>query len=153
MKKLLLLFVIVGMLISAGCPKVEVESSKQPKVRQPIDYTIKAPKLPKKETPKRDWSKTKNAIALRKCFGSLISIQSTIPELKWIEYEDNSIHMGFNPIPFDVKMILGGHAFGGWQVINFGCHVYAYDASKYNSQEFGAFFAGATCRYGKTKQY
>lgn len=93
------------------------------------------------------------ATILEECFGSLASIQSAIPEVRWIRYDRNSVHIGFNPIPFDIKAILGGHAFAGWSAINFGCHIYAYDASRYSPTTDGNFFAGATCRYGKIKHY
>ena len=70
-----------------------------------------------------------------------------------MKFEHNSIYIGFDPVPNDVRTILGFWAFQGWQRINFGCHIYAYDASGYGPRTDGSFFAGSTCRYGKTKHY
>lgn len=94
--------------------------------------------------------KPKHEIILEKYFGNMAS---EIPEIRWMEFDGNSIYIGFNPIPSDVRTILGFWAFGGWKRINFGCHIYAYDASRYSPTTDGNFFAGATCRYGKTKHY
>ncbi len=130
MKKLLLSIIIVGILISmVGCTKE-------------VPVVVKSKVIKSNET--------KNAILLRGCFSQSLKV---IPEIKWIKFVDNSVYIGFNPIPVDVSMILAGHALSGWKTINFGCHIYAYDASKYGPTTGGNFFAGATCRYGKLKGY
>ena len=141
MKKLLLMLVMVGMLISAGCccffPEESPKETKKRSAR--TKAKVKADVKPKHE------------IILEECFGNMAS---EIPEIRWMEFDSNYVHIGFNPIPSDVRTILGFWAFGGWKRINFGCHIYAYDASKYGSRKYGASsFAGATCQYGKTKHY
>lgn len=113
--------------------RVEVETPKQVQIKKPTQPT-----------------KPTHEIILEKYFGNMAS---EIPEIRWMEFDGNSIYIGFNPIPSDVRTILGFWAFGGWKRINFGCHIYAYDASRYNPTTDGNFFAGATCRYGKTKHY
>jgi len=81
-------------------------------------------------------------------------LTTEISEVKWIKFERNSIYIGFNPVPSDCRTIIGAAAFNGWKAIDFGCHVYAYNATKHPYPiTDGSFFAGATCRYGKTKQY
>lgn len=92
----------------------------------------------------------KDAVILEEYFGDMAT---SIPEIHWIRFNGNSVFIGFNPIPSDTRTILGFWAFGGWKIINFGCHIYAYDASRYGPTTDGNFFAGATCRYGKVKHY
>lgn len=54
-------------------------------------------------------------------------------DVKWIEYEDNEIFIGFLPLPADYSRVCNNAAKIGNKAIDFGCRVYAYDASKYRA--------------------
>lgn len=76
-----------------------------------------------------------------------------IDEVSWVKFERNSVYIGFSSVPSDLTTILGFAAFHGNKAIDFGVHVYAYDACRYGPTTGGNFFKGATCRYGKVKHY
>ena len=54
-------------------------------------------------------------------------------DVKWIEYQGNEIYIGFYPFPADYSYICNHAAEIGNKAMDFGCRVYAYDASKHRS--------------------
>ena len=53
-----------------------------------------------------------------------------IPEVSWIEVEQNDVYIGWNSIPSDFDMINRFAAMIGNRAINFGVHVWSIQASK-----------------------
>ena len=79
-----------------------------------------------------------------------LSYLSDIPEVAWIEIEENSVYVGFNSLPKDWEMIIKGAALRGNNATNFGCHVWAVDANKKGWRPGDSPFYGEfTARHGK----
>lgn len=183
MKKLMMLLVTVGMLIGAGCntkqedkpepnepdfittfPEVirfeEPEWLKQ--MLRGLDYEemsgkewedflleewkkLPSPKVIEKEIVREQTEEEQ--------LKNRLDYLYEIPEISWVKFERNSVYIGFTSVPSDLTLILGAAAFHGNKAIDFGVHVYAYDARRYGPTTGGNFFKGATCRYGKVKHY
>ena len=75
-----------------------------------------------------------------------------IPEITWISFEGNSVYIGWKERPGDIRAVVGAAAFHGNRAINFGVHLYNYDASRFPRPTNGPlFFCTATVRHGKHK--
>jgi len=76
-----------------------------------------------------------------------------IPEIDWIEIEDNNVYIGFNSLPEDWRIIVNAAAVHGNKAINFGCHAWAVDA-RYRGWRpgDGPFYGEASARYGKLEE-
>jgi len=75
-----------------------------------------------------------------------------INEVQWIEFDRNTVYIGFNPRPSDLSLILRGAALRGNDAIDFGVHVWAIDANRFNRgwrPGDGPYFEEVTARYGK----
>ena len=78
---------------------------------------------------------------------------SEIQEIAWYEIEGNDIYIGFSKLPDDWRMIIKGAAIKGNEAINFGCHVWAVDASKRGWRPGDSSYYGeVTARYGKIER-
>ena len=67
-----------------------------------------------------------------------------VPEIKWIEIDSNTVHLGVDPLPLDIKLIAQAAAFNGNKAINFGVHVWVHPAN-----DKSKYYGETTARYGK----
>ena len=77
---------------------------------------------------------------------------SDIPEVKWVDLDDNNIYIGFNPVPDDMIAVCTAAALHGNKAINFGVHVWAINAARYNKgwrPGDGSYIYETTARHGK----
>ena len=74
-----------------------------------------------------------------------------LPEIKWVEFDDNTVYIGFNPYPNDGESILRGAALKGNKAINFGCHVWAIPAGQTDRTSVDRYYNEVTARYGKIR--
>jgi hypothetical protein len=84
--------------------------------------------------------------------GSELGYLKNIREVQWIEIDSNTVYVGFAPIPSDYREICNAAAFIGNRAINFGVHVWAIDATKYNNYwrpGSGTALYETTCRHGQ----
>ena len=73
-----------------------------------------------------------------------------IPEVAWVSFESNSVYIGWKERPADIRTVVIAAAFHGNRAINFGVHIYNYDAASFPSPTNGPkFFCTATVRDGK----
>lgn len=81
-----------------------------------------------------------------------LSYLTDIEEIKWVKIDSNNAYIGFSPRPNDWELIIKGAALNANKVTNFGFHVWAVDASKYNESwtpSTGKAFGEVTARKGK----
>ncbi len=81
-----------------------------------------------------------------------MSYLSEIPEVEWHEIQRNNVYIGFKQLPSDWRIIINGAALRGNEAMNFGCHIWAIDANKFNEgwrPGDGPFYGEMTARYGK----
>lgn len=55
----------------------------------------------------------------------LVSGIGGLPEVRWIERDDNSIYVGFAKLPDDVRPLIRAWAMQGNAMLDFGVHVWA----------------------------
>ena len=84
---------------------------------------------------------------LRKCLSYL---QNSVPEVAWVEVENNNIYIGFSRLPSDWQTVTKGAALNGNKAIGFGCHAWAVDA-KYRGWRpgDGSYYGEFTARHGR----
>jgi len=76
---------------------------------------------------------------------SALAYLNAIPEVKWVEFERNTVHLGVEPLPDDIKLIAHAAAMNGEKAINFGVHVWVHPANDRNK-----YYGTATAaRHGK----
>ena len=83
-----------------------------------------------------------------------LSYLNKVTEIKWVDIDNNNVYIGFNPLPSDYKILCKAAALHGNNAINFGVHVWAIDASKYQKgwrPGNGTYYYEVTARYGKIK--
>ena len=73
-----------------------------------------------------------------------LSYLQDIPEVQWVRFEDNTVHIGVSPLPGDIAMIAQAAAVIGNRAIDFGVHVWVHPANDPNK-----FYGETTARYGK----
>jgi hypothetical protein len=79
-----------------------------------------------------------------------LSYLSDIPEISWVEIENNNVFIGFNTIPTDLSIIVRGAAVQGNLAYGFGVHVWAVKAEDHNWRPgSGPYYCEATARSGK----
>jgi hypothetical protein len=83
---------------------------------------------------------------------SALSYLNEINEIKWVDIYDNDVYIGFDPLPSDYKIVCKAAALHGNKAINFGVHVWAINARKYQKgwrPGDGTYYYETTARYGK----
>lgn len=83
---------------------------------------------------------------------ALSYLMQEVKEIKWIDIDSNNAYIGFNPVPRDWNMIIRGAALVANKATDFGFHVWAIDASKYNKgwkPGDGSYLGEVTARKGK----
>jgi len=99
-----------------------------------------------------DWSiekSTNRALKIHKVLQGF-EFETEVPEIAWIDIDDNDIYIGFTSLPLDYATLLKAIALNcNWE-INFGVHVWAVDA-KYKHWRPGdsSYYFETTARYGK----
>lgn len=83
-----------------------------------------------------------------------LSYLSELPEVSWVEIENNNVYIGFNAIPDDLGTIVRAAAFHGNKAIDFGVHVWAVDTKYIGWRPAGdnPYICTATARYGKVQK-
>jgi len=82
--------------------------------------------------------------------GAQLGYMKKIAEVSWVTFERNSVYIGWRSRPTDIHAIVSAAAFQGNRAINFGVHVYNYDAGRFPTPDKGPlFFCTATVRHGK----
>jgi len=147
--------------VEGGRDWEDVIQNMQDEEEEPNYAGEKMTKAEQEKARKQIWAREKEARAKREAerrgkdskLENRLNYLYEIPEISWVRFDDNSVYIGFTSIPSDITLILGGAAFFGNKAIDFGVHVYAYDACRYGPTTGGNFFRGATCRHGKVKHY
>lgn len=83
---------------------------------------------------------------------ALVYLMKEVQEIKWLDIDGNNAYIGFTPIPKDWSMIIRGAAVAANKATNFGFHVWAIDAIKYNKgwrPGSGTYLGTVTARNGK----
>lgn len=81
-----------------------------------------------------------------------LSYLNEIEEVKWVRIEKNNAYVGFNPCPDDWLLIIKAAALRANKATDFGFHVWAVDASKYEDDwrpGNGKAIGETTARHGK----
>lgn len=87
-------------------------------------------------------------IALQKA----MSYFSEISEIEWYEIQRNNIYIGFKQLPSNWQIIINGAALRGNETIDFGVHVWAINANKFNKgwrPGDGPYYGEVTARHGR----
>lgn len=108
-------------------------------------------KVPKERSAEFSTSE-KNEKILRRRLAYLMEI----PEVKWVEFDDNTVYIGFDPYPANGSTIIRAAAFHGNKAINFGCHVWAVPADQIGNPPWygtmsGKWYDEVTARYGQVR--
>ena len=61
---------------------------------------------------------------------ALTYLTEKVPEIDWVEFQDNDVYIGFNKRPDDLDAVLAAAALNGNRAINFGVHVWAVDSKQ-----------------------
>lgn len=81
-----------------------------------------------------------------------LSYLENISEISWIEYDKNTVFIGFNRRVADMKMIVHAAALNGNMAYGFGVHVWAVNASCRGWRPGdGSYYCSATARSGKIR--
>jgi len=76
-----------------------------------------------------------------------------IPEISWVEFDDNNVYIGFIKPPPDLRVIINGAAAHGNRAYGRGVHIWAVEAKyKHWRPGDGPFYCSATARYGKLEK-
>ncbi|MBP3773450.1 MAG: hypothetical protein J6I53_12325 [Treponema sp.] len=84
-----------------------------------------------------------------------LSYLNEIEEVKWVKIEKNNAYIGFNPCPDDWLLIIKAAALRANKATDFGFHVWAVDASKYEDDwrpGNGKAIGETTARHGKIEK-
>lgn len=84
-----------------------------------------------------------------------LSYLNEIEEVKWVKIEKNNAYIGFNPCPDDWLLIIKAAALRANKATDFGFHVWAVDASKYEDDwrpGKGKAIGETTARHGKIEK-
>jgi len=75
-----------------------------------------------------------------------------IPDVAWVEFEQNNVYIGFRRVPSDLRNIVNGAAFAGNKEID-GVHVWAVPEDQRGFKPgSGPYICSATARYGKVQK-
>lgn len=72
---------------------------------------------------------TDKSLKLKKRLAYLLDLE----DIEWVCVDDNTVYIGFTQRPEDMKTVCNAAAYMGNKEIDFGCHVFAVDASKYQA--------------------
>jgi len=73
-----------------------------------------------------------------------------VPEVAWVEIQDNNVYLGFNQRPDDLRPIMAGAALNANKATGFGVHVWAVPETQrgWRSGD-GPYWLEVTARHGK----
>ena len=75
-----------------------------------------------------------------------------IPEVSWVEFDENDVYIGFNERPSDLRLIMSSAALIGNRAYGFGVHLWAVKATQRGWRPGkGSYYCECTARYGKIK--
>ena len=73
-----------------------------------------------------------------------------IPEVSWVEFNDNNVCIGFKALPQDLRSIVSAAAIHGNRATDFGVHIWAVPESQKNFRPgLDPSYCTATARHGK----
>ena len=73
-----------------------------------------------------------------------------MPEVSWVEVNNNSVFIGFKTLPRDLKSIVSAAAIHGNRAADFGVHIWAVPESQKNFRPgLDPSYCTATARHGK----
>ncbi len=91
-------------------------------------------------------TKTENEQRLKEA----LSYLNDIPEVSWVEFDNNTVYVGFSELPDDWELIIKMAALNGNKATDFGCHVWATPAKQKNKPvDKRRYYGTVTARYGK----
>ena len=117
-------------------------------------------KLPRADAPARPRSRasaTSTPAGRTRSRGEVLAerlsyLTTEVPEIAWVEVDDNDVYIGFKQIPDDMDLIVRFAAVNGNTAINFGVHVWAVPATSRGWRPgTGPYYQEVTARYGRVE--
>jgi len=84
---------------------------------------------------------------------SILNYLNDIEEIKWVEFDENNVYIGFNPKPVNYDSIVKAAALEGNRAI--GVRVWGIPAAQYDSNwrpGTGKYYSFVTARYNKIEE-
>ena len=75
----------------------------------------------------------------------------SIPEASWVHFERNSVFVGLLTLTPDLRLVASAAAMAGSRAMDFGCHVYFFEATTAPAKttDGSLAFCSASARHGK----